>query len=340
MTVWVFGDSLSSRHGLKDTERSWSEILADRLGTDCVNFARSAADNLYIYHCYLDRLAHIQSNDIVIAGWSHPSRKSFVFDENNSQHISSLPRSFVYDNTDIKFIRSRNPPTDTTSKWLNFKPEFKGNPYYDAWFRDYYSETEQKINLIAYYNAVKSTCPGVYVPFFFSKQSIEGLDISRAGCAVDFIIDNDCAISKEDAHFNSRGHQLWAELLYQYIISQRQASMFPVIELVDRLAIAEVKWERTKGNHHELEWYKTQMRCYDISKIASMLNELKKIHHSIWDKEALLKSGREQELSMDEIGRRAIAIRNLNNQRVALKNAMAERLNCNVREIKQDHLSE
>jgi hypothetical protein len=43
---------------------------------------------------------------------------------------------------------------------------------------------------------------------------------------------------------------------------------------------------------------------------------------------------------MDEIGRRAIAIRDLNNKRITLKNSMAEKLKCNIREIKHDHLSE
>ena len=39
-------------------------------------------------------------------------------------------------------------------------------------------------------------------------------------------------------------------------------------------------------------------------------------------------------------GRRAILIRNWNNKRIAIKNSLAEILNCPVREIKQDHLSE
>jgi hypothetical protein len=53
-----------------------------------------------------------------------------------------------------------------------------------------------------------------------------------------------------------------------------------------------------------------------------------------------LKSGRENELPLEEIGRRAIKIRDWNNKRVSIKNAMAEKLSCPVREIKKDHLSE
>jgi len=116
--------------------------------------------------------------------------------------------------------------------------------------------------------------------------------------------------------------------------------IFPVIELVDRLAIAEVKFKRTKANEEELLWYMNEALRIDISVIVDEYEQLKEIHNEIWELEALLKTGREAELGLEEIGRRAIAIRDHNNKRVALKNTMAEKLNCSVREIKKDHLSE
>ena len=45
-------------------------------------------------------------------------------------------------------------------------------------------------------------------------------------------------------------------------------------------------------------------------------------------------------LSLQEIGRRAIAIRDFNNQRIAYKNSVARILGHPVREIKQDHLAD
>ena len=339
MTVWVFGDSLSTAHGFDD-DKSWPKLLAKRFNTECVNFAKPAADNLYIYHCYLYQLKHIRSNDVVITGWTHPSRKSFVFDSNNPSHVESLPKSFLYDSTDTKFIRSRNPVTDTIRKWLDFKPEFKGNPYYDSWFSDYYSEIEQRINLTAYHNAVKSTCPGTHVPFFFSKQSIEDLDLSGAGCAVDFIVNNNCAISDQDAHFNMHGHQLWTDLLHKYFLTQRQQSLFPVIELLDRLAIARIKHQRIGNNQAELDFYQKQAKFLDLSLIETDLSNLEQIHNQIWELEKELKTGRDSELPLEEIGRRAIKIRDWNNKRIGIKNFMAEKLSCPIREIKKDHLSE
>ena len=116
--------------------------------------------------------------------------------------------------------------------------------------------------------------------------------------------------------------------------------IFPVIELVDRLAIAEVKFARTKANEEELLWYKNQALKIDTTKIVGEYEELKRIHNKIWDLEAELKTGRESELSLEIIGRRAIAIRDFNNKRITLKNVIAEKLDCPVREIKRNHLSE
>lgn len=117
-------------------------------------------------------------------------------------------------------------------------------------------------------------------------------------------------------------------------------SFFPVIELFDRLAIAEIKWLKTKANVKELVWYEDQVEKYDLTKIADLYDQLKQIHREIWDLEAELKSGHEQDLPLEEIGRRAIAIRNKNNERIKVKNAMADILGDPVKEIKKDHLSE
>lgn len=115
---------------------------------------------------------------------------------------------------------------------------------------------------------------------------------------------------------------------------------FPVIELFDRLAVAEVKWSRTNANHAELAWYVSQVANYDVDQVKTLFEELKTVHNQIWDLESELKSGREHELPLEELGRRAIAIRDFNHKRIAIKNQMAEILECPVREIKKDHLSE
>ena len=117
-------------------------------------------------------------------------------------------------------------------------------------------------------------------------------------------------------------------------------SFFPIIELVDRYSIARLKFKRSNGNQAELDFYTEQLEPHDLTKISSELEELHNIHSRIWDLEALLKSGLESEISLEEIGRRAIEIRNWNHRRIELKNRMADILGCVVQEIKQNHLSE
>lgn len=117
-------------------------------------------------------------------------------------------------------------------------------------------------------------------------------------------------------------------------------TFFPVIELVDRYSIACLKYDKTQANKEEVDFYKQQLSKYDTSIVQTEIEELYNIHKQIWNLEAELKSGKETELPLDEIGRRAIAIRDLNNKRIKLKNLAAEKLGCGVKEIKQDHLSQ
>jgi len=117
-------------------------------------------------------------------------------------------------------------------------------------------------------------------------------------------------------------------------------TFFPIIELIDRYSIACLKYDKTQANKEEVDFYKQQLTSYDLILIQQEIDELYNIHKQIWDLEAQLKSGKEDELPLEEIGRRAIAIRNLNNKRIKLKNSAAEKLGCAIREIKKDHLSE
>ena len=116
----------------------------------------------------------------------------------------------------------------------------------------------------------------------------------------------------------------------------------PVLELIDRLCIARVKYARTNGaNQVELDWYEDKFRQLPQSpELDADIQAMTDIHHAIWDLEWQLKAGVEQMLSLQEIGRRAIAIRDFNNKRIAYKNSVASILGHPVREIKQDHLAD
>ena len=116
---------------------------------------------------------------------------------------------------------------------------------------------------------------------------------------------------------------------------------FPVIELVDRYTIARVKHERTHGaNQAELDFYSEQIQELDTEQIQPLLDQLTQIHRRIWNLEDDFKKYRETDYSLEEIGRRSLIIRDLNQHRVAYKNQIAAAVGCAVREIKQDHASE
>ena len=110
---------------------------------------------------------------------------------------------------------------------------------------------------------------------------------------------------------------------------------FPVIEIVDRYAIAVVKHEKTDGaNRAELDFYLEQMQSANINPANSMVVELIMHHSYVWSLEDDFKKGRIDSLPLEEIGRRAIIIRDAGHQRQELKNKLAELVNDPVREVK------
>jgi hypothetical protein len=116
--------------------------------------------------------------------------------------------------------------------------------------------------------------------------------------------------------------------------------IFPIIELVDRYCIAKLKFAKTSKNKEELAFYQHQLINYNLDLIQEELESLYQIHNEIWELEKELKLGVEHQLTLEEIGRRAIKIRDWNNKRIHLKNIIANELKCSVKEIKQDHLSQ
>jgi hypothetical protein len=115
----------------------------------------------------------------------------------------------------------------------------------------------------------------------------------------------------------------------------------PVVELVDRYTIAIVKHERTHGaNQAEYDFYHNEMQELDIEMLKPHLRQLIDIHQRIWDLEDDFKKYQESTHSLEEVGRRSLVIRDLNHERVKLKNQIAQYTACAVREIKQDHVSE
>ena len=114
----------------------------------------------------------------------------------------------------------------------------------------------------------------------------------------------------------------------------------PVGELIDRYIIAVIKYEKTGLNSIELEWYTKCIEDLDLICIEYEMDQLRQAHLNIWRLESSLRSGLEENVGLEEIGRRAIEIRNYNAERVVAKNKISKKMNCAVMEYKHDHISE
>lgn len=116
---------------------------------------------------------------------------------------------------------------------------------------------------------------------------------------------------------------------------------FPVIEIVDRYTIAVVKYEKTNGaNQEELDFYIAQMEEVGLYLHHQLVRELIDHHRYVWSLEDDFKKNRIDGLPLEEIGQRALHIRDIGHKRVTIKNTLAALLNDPVREIKRDHITE
>ena len=111
---------------------------------------------------------------------------------------------------------------------------------------------------------------------------------------------------------------------------------YPLCELLDRRAIILLyleneEYSRDKPNHQkEFDEYTSAINDYifdgfcNIEQVEEWHNDLYHVNREIWDLESEIRKGKENELGLEEVGRRAIMIRNINNKRVSLKNKITE----------------
>jgi hypothetical protein len=112
-----------------------------------------------------------------------------------------------------------------------------------------------------------------------------------------------------------------------------------ISEVADRFSICKLKQERTDLDvSEEIDAYKYELREYNA--ITNWVSRLYEINGCIWDLESDIRKGKEKELGLEEVGRRALLIRDWNNKRVAIKNEITEHYKDGFIEIKKNHASE
>ena len=128
----------------------------------------------------------------------------------------------------------------------------------------------------------------------------------------------------------------------------------PLSEIADRYTILKLKKERSSSNTSavidgqfqifanelQVSMEKLGKKSRDI--IKNYITELYIINGEIWNLESDLRKGKEGELGLEEVGKRALLIRNLNQKRVEMKNMIAEEAveGYFSTEIKVNHASE
>jgi hypothetical protein len=100
----------------------------------------------------------------------------------------------------------------------------------------------------------------------------------------------------------------------------------PICELCDRLTIAQLKLDRLPDEEIDKVGLQKQIEYYESGideknkELLTQLLKLHKVNGLMWDAEYAIRKGLDADLGLEEIGRRAIHIRDLNRDRVAIKN--------------------
>lgn len=117
----------------------------------------------------------------------------------------------------------------------------------------------------------------------------------------------------------------------------------PIGEILDRYSIAILKKERASAeNQQEIEDLTQEIDSYKQTHeefINEKIDKLIEINGMIWDLESDIRKGREGELGLEEVGRRAIKIREFNKIRVGHKNDVVEVFGEGYKDIKMNHAS-
>ena len=116
-------------------------------------------------------------------------------------------------------------------------------------------------------------------------------------------------------------------------------------DILDRGSIAKLKQQRINKEESNIEWdaFKPELdkatAMYPAIPIPKLYHLMKDINAMIWDLEADLRQ-KKLDGALYEVGLRAIAIREHNSLRVALKNIVNDLTKTGYQDVKQNHLSE
>ena len=114
---------------------------------------------------------------------------------------------------------------------------------------------------------------------------------------------------------------------------------YPLNELIDRYTIHLLKSERTSEPQTIAlnEYLSAINQCGSMDDVQTYIDKLYEINGQIWDAESEIRAGLENNYGLDEIGRRALLVRDLNKKRVAIKNEIVTRFNSGYLDVKVNY---
>jgi len=110
-------------------------------------------------------------------------------------------------------------------------------------------------------------------------------------------------------------------------------------DILDRLSILMLKRERGGADcDGEINDFMNALKDYEIDK-KKWLKKLYLVNGKIWDLESDIRSGKEGLLGLEEVGRRALLVRDLNKKRIEIKNEIVKTVGIGHVEQKINHAS-
>jgi hypothetical protein len=104
----------------------------------------------------------------------------------------------------------------------------------------------------------------------------------------------------------------------------------PIPEVADRFTIAKLKLERAATDEadraelqRQVDYYSEGIDWHNMP-LACLVGELYEANARLWDTEGGLRAGLDSELGLEEIGKLAIQVRDLNIERAEVKNEIIE----------------
>lgn len=107
-----------------------------------------------------------------------------------------------------------------------------------------------------------------------------------------------------------------------------------ISDIADKYTILLLKNERL-GTEYELDSYLENIP----PQVDNFIHDLYIVNGLIWDLESDIRKCKDDQLGFEEIGRRAVEIRNLNSKRIDIKNKIAREFG-EIEDVKGNHISQ